>query len=169
MDAFDLVTGESKDIFEHYRHHYPYHNIAFTSTGHALGGGLAQCLLYADPVRIKRAYTFNPSLVTGFRGQPAATRYQAYCDCPSSPPMPRIVRIYSHGTLLERVRRILGNFLPPGPHVQEVRFGFSKPWNSIAQHAMMPLASGILHLAGWLPLHTDRRRRRPQQPSTGVW
>ena len=62
------------------------------TTGHSLGGGLAQQAGYGS-VRIARVYGFDPSPVTGYYDLPAEQRKQSSVG-------KRIYRIYEHGEVL---------------------------------------------------------------------
>jgi len=81
----------------HKRHRGKY--IRIVTTGHSMGGGLAQQAAYAS-VRIKEVFAFEPSPVTGFYSVP---------DPPRSANAKGIVvrRIYERGEVLTTFRRLV--------------------------------------------------------------
>lgn len=118
------------------------------STGHSLGGGLAQQFAYAlvpdkDLPRVSTVYAFNSSPVTGFYSVDKAIR-----DANSK--QLRIERIYERGEGLATVRSILASIYPPSesaPAIVETRYAlFWKPTvfslrAAVDQHSLVPLAT----------------------------
>jgi pimeloyl-ACP methyl ester carboxylesterase len=107
----------------------------FYTTGHSLGGGLAQHILYTYPQQVTQAVAFDPSSVTGFADQTPANQ-AAGCDCSSNAlgGEPRIYRVYDAYEVLANLRIFHKTFLPPERHIQEVRFP------NAASHSMKGLA-----------------------------
>ena len=104
------------------------------TTGHSLGGGLAQQAGYMT-ARIARVYAFDPSPVTGFYDLKKADREAASVG-------KRIYRIYEHGEILAYLRLILKAFYPVAdrnPEIVELRFNLTNG-NFISQHNMANLA-----------------------------
>jgi hypothetical protein len=111
------------------------------STGHSLGGGLAQQFAYALPLdpavpRVKHVYAFDPSPVTGFYSVEAALRDQnrkgLYID-----------RIYERGEVLAIVRSFTSFLVQPSvsePTIRGVRYSLFYPANPVAGHSMTALA-----------------------------
>jgi hypothetical protein len=111
------------------------------TTGHSLGGGLAQQAGYID-VRISRVYAFDPSPVTGYYDLDRQKRQAASAG-------KRIYRIYEHGEILAYLRLLLKGFYPVAdrdPEIVEVRFNLTRG-NSVAQHSMADLAKTLTRLA----------------------
>jgi len=110
----------------------------YVTTGHSLGGSLAQHLLYAFPDRVEQAIVFDTSSVTGF-ADPAiknADRISA-CACRAElNPEARIIRVYQTYEILANLRLFHKLFFPPERHVQEVRFPFESSWNPVARHGI---------------------------------
>lgn len=109
--------------------------LTFYTTGHSLGGGLAQHALYAYPEKIDQAVAFDPSSVTGFTGQTAQNQVLG-CSC-ASPKLngePRIFRVYDAYEILASQRIFHKTFFPPERHIQELRFP------NAASHSMKGLA-----------------------------
>ncbi len=111
----------------------------FYTTGHSLGGGLAQHVLYSYPNKVAQALAFDPSSVTGFVDQEPANQVSA-CQCSSSElnGEPRIFRVYDAYEVLASLRIFHKTFLPPERHIQEVRFP------NAASHSMKDLAFYLL-------------------------
>lgn len=95
----------------------------FYTTGHSLGGGLAQHILYSYPHKVVQAFAFDPSSVTGFADQSLGNQV-AGCECGSSQlnDEPRIFRIYTAHEILANLRIFHKTLLPPERHIQEIRF-----------------------------------------------
>lgn len=127
----------------------------FYATGHSLGGGLAQHILYSYPQKVLQAIAFDPSSVTGFVDQPAANQVSA-CECDSSDlnGEPRIFRVYDAYEVLANLRIFHKTFLPPERHIQEVRFpnAASHSMNGLALylmgHANLPAGSSVPWYSG---------------------
>jgi hypothetical protein len=114
------------------------------STGHSLGGGLAQQFAYALPLddgvpRVKAVYAFDPSPVTGFFSVPRKLRDKNKRDLD-------IARIYERGEILALVRSLMSLFYEsPAQHptIHGVRYSLFYGWNPIAEHSMVQLANKI--------------------------
>jgi pimeloyl-ACP methyl ester carboxylesterase len=95
----------------------------YFTTGHSLGGGLAQHVLYSYPTRIVQAFAFDPSSATGFVGQTVENQIAACsCDPSVADGEPRIYRVYDAYEILSNLRIFHKIVFPPERHVQEVRF-----------------------------------------------
>ena len=116
------------------------------STGHSLGGGLAQQFAYAlpsDPAgivpRVSEVYAFDPSPVTGY--------YSVAPDLrdPNSRDL-SIDRIYERGEILALLRSLLSLVQKPSaqqPAIGGTRYSLFYGWNPIADHSMVQLAHKI--------------------------
>jgi pimeloyl-ACP methyl ester carboxylesterase len=140
-DAKAATTGEDKP--------------RFVTTGHSLGGGLAQHVLYAWPLRVEQAIVFDPSSVTGFAGVTKANQAAA-CTCEPDAlrdlgvrlvPEARILRVYQTYEVLANLRIFHKLFFLPERHVQELRFPFEAPWNPISRHGMYTFAERLVDAA----------------------
>jgi hypothetical protein len=117
--------------------------LKFYATGHSLGGGLAQNVLYDRPGDYIQAYTFDPSPVTGFTDQEIDTRIRG-CSCePSLGYEARIFRIYESYEILTHLRFWHKLFFKPHRHIHEIRFAFSASPNPVKQHSMVTLANSL--------------------------
>lgn len=109
--------------------------IQFFTTGHSLGGGLAQHILYSNPTKVIQAVVFDPSSVTGFMDQTSENQVSA-CECDSSAlnGEARIYRVYDAYEILANLRIFHKLVFPSERHIQEVRFP------NEASHSMKGLA-----------------------------
>ncbi|HYM43325.1 MAG TPA: hypothetical protein VET46_11230 [Steroidobacteraceae bacterium] len=119
---------------------------ALFSTGHSLGGGLAQQFAYALPAdpdgsvpRVLEVYAFDPSPVTGFLSVARALR-------DSNKRGLSIDRIYERGEILALVRSLASLIVKPTaqqPAIRGTRYSLFYGWNPIADHSMVQLAQKI--------------------------
>jgi hypothetical protein len=123
-------------------------SVRLISTGHSLGGGLAQQFAYAlvpdkELPRVSTVYAFDSSPVTGFYSVDKAIRE-------ANSQQLHVERIYERGEGLAAVRSILAAIYPPSasaPTINETRYAlFWKPSvfalrSAVDQHSMMPFAS----------------------------
>lgn len=112
--------------------------LKFYATGHSLGGGLAQAVLYERPDKFIQAYAFDPSSATAFTSRTDKTPF-APCACDAGDPEPRIYRIYESYEILSNLRIVHKFFFAPDAWVNEVRFNYARG-NLVAQHSMARLA-----------------------------
>jgi Lipase (class 3) len=114
---------------------------AIFSTGHSLGGGLAQQFAYSLPEnsevpRVKKVFAFDPSPVTGFFTVHSATRNNNKKDL-------AIDRIYERGEILAIIRSFTNFIDPPSatnPTIRQVRYNLFPRVNPISGHSMSELA-----------------------------
>jgi hypothetical protein len=116
-------------------------NATIFSTGHSLGGGLAQQFAYSMPVydsvpRVRHVYAFDPSPVTGFYSVDRKTRDLNKNGL-------SIDRIYERGEVLAIVRSLTSFIAPPSavdPRIRAVRYSLFHPTNPISGHSMFEFA-----------------------------
>lgn len=119
------------------------------STGHSLGGGLAQQFAYALPVddavqRVAHVFAFDPSPVTGYFSVEQSIREHNQKTL-------FIARIYERGEILAIVRSLTSVLVVPSesePTIRGVRFSLFYPANPIAGHSMSQLACKLHEAAG---------------------
>jgi pimeloyl-ACP methyl ester carboxylesterase len=123
------------------------------STGHSLGGGLAQQFAYALPdallqqgqnlPRVIQVYAFDPSPVTGYYSLEKQIRMQNSKGL-------RTDRIFERGEILAVVRSFLALVRPPSmmnPAVRAVRYSFEGIRDPIYAHNIGRFAKA-LYLSG---------------------
>lgn len=116
-------------------------SIELVSTGHSLGGGLAQQFAYAhcltDQVpRVSKVYAFDPSPVTGFFRVKRSVRNVNRKGL-------KIQRIFERGEILAIVRSMTSVLWKPSAHapvIRGVRYFLFFAWNPIVGHSMTRLA-----------------------------
>lgn len=119
-------------------------NARLFSTGHSLGGGLAQEFAYSLPLsdevpRVKHVYAFDPSPVTGFYS--INTRLRDHNRKGLA-----IDRIYERGEVLAILRSLIYVFRPPSrenPSIRQVRYNLFSAWTAVAKHSIARLACGL--------------------------
>jgi hypothetical protein len=117
--------------------------VRYFTTGHSLGGGLAQNALYTFPDLVLQAFAFDPSPVTGFRDNAKPVR-RAGCDCrwKELGGEARVYRIFDRKDVLAKARFLLKLALPLNRQIQEVRF------DTGAGHSVAKLARELGASAG---------------------
>lgn len=141
----------------------------FYTTGHSLGGGLAQHALYSYPNMVTQALVFDPSSVTGFVEQTSTNQVSA-CECSATElnGEPRIFRVYDAYEILANLRIFHKTFLPPERHIQEVRFP------NAASHSMKGLAFYLMNNADLtkvysVPWYTGKGSNAPNESCTAAF
>lgn len=125
------------------------------STGHSLGGGLAQHFAYSlpsvpDVPRVKYVYGFDPSPVTGYFSVGKQLRN-------SNSRLLEVERVYERGEALAFVRMILAWIIglsSTRPRIRETRFSVCDSHNPFANHSILDLVDGIERLADRIPERT---------------
>jgi hypothetical protein len=117
--------------------------LALYSTGHSLGGGLAQQFAYSVPLncmkRVKQVYAFDPSPVTGFFSVARELRNENKKGL-------LIDRIYERGEILALLRSLTSLFYKPSTinaAIRGVRYWLFHAWNPIAAHSIDDLAAKL--------------------------
>jgi pimeloyl-ACP methyl ester carboxylesterase len=136
--------------------------VTIYSTGHSLGGGLAQQFAYSLPERadsppdkpqvprVAEVFAFDPSPVTGFYSLDPEIRNANKCKL-------KIARIYERGEILAILRSLTSLIIKPSqinPEIRGARFNLFYSMNPIADHSIAELASKMQAAAGvpaWQP------------------
>lgn len=126
------------------------HPIRIFSTGHSLGGGLAQHFAYTfkqDPVdsigpKVSEVFAFDPSPVTGWFSASDPPRTYNATDL-------IVNRMFEHGEVLSYIRLLTSRFAisAENPAIWEYRYNFDKEVNVIKNHSMRRLACGLVQAA----------------------
>jgi hypothetical protein len=113
------------------------------STGHSLGGGLAQQFSYSLPLDrikpVKQVYAFDPSPVTGFFSVERKLRIENKKGL-------LIDRIYERGEILALLRSFTSLLINPSAKdaaIRGVRYSLFRAWNPIAAHSIDELAAKL--------------------------
>jgi len=114
------------------------------STGHSLGGGLAQEFAYAlprkaDDPKVVKVFAFDPSPVTGYYSIDPEIRERGKEGL-------QIDRVFERGEVLASIRSVLALIYPPSvsnPTVRAVRYNFDGVTNPVSAHSMPKLACAL--------------------------
>ena len=117
------------------------------STGHSLGGGLAQQFAYSLPVRpnvprVYKVFAYDPSPVTGYFSVNSTVRRRNKTGL-------LIDRIYERGEILAYVRSIINFFHTPSAknaEIRQVRYNLFDTVNPFSGHSISELAAKLWDL-----------------------
>lgn len=133
-DHYDVVRLGMQDLVDRIRHKYNV-NVNISTTGHSLGGGLAQHAAYSSS-GIKNVYAFNSSPVTEYHEVDESIREKNAQGL-------KILRIFEHGEVLAFLRlplRLLYPLTEENPEIQELRFNLLTRTNLITEHSIKALS-----------------------------
>jgi pimeloyl-ACP methyl ester carboxylesterase len=133
----------------------PSERIHLFSTGHSLGGGLAQEFAYSLPLnnavpRVEKVYAIDPSPVTGFYSVEKSVRDVNVLEL-------AIDRIFERGEILAFLRSIVSLFVPPrrkSPRIRQIRYNLFPTWNPITGHSIAEFAFHLNQQLEQLPKPT---------------
>jgi len=131
-------------------------HIQLFSTGHSLGGGLAQEFAYSLPLndaipRVDKVYAIDPSPVTGFYSVDKTIREANVRQL-------HIDRIFERGEILAFLRSIVSLFVPPrrrSPTIRQIRYNLFPTWNPITGHSIAELVCKLAEQLKKLPQGTS--------------
>ncbi len=147
-DQYDTVHRECLRIHKRLRESSGGDKILFSTTGHSLGGGLAQHVFYSCLPQMDRAIVFDTSPVTGYRDLEKAQQLQFQRSVYRETfPSYRILRIHEKGEVLEYVRNFTQSFFKLDNLIRAVEFRSVQRGNFIAKHSIAMLTSKILMTA----------------------
>jgi hypothetical protein len=117
------------------------------STGHSLGGGLAQQFAYSLPLspdvpRVCKVFAFDPSPVTGYFSVEPTVRHKNEVGL-------FIDRIYERGEILAYARSITNFIYLPSkenPTIRQIRYYLFKTINPVSGHSITELAGKLWDL-----------------------
>jgi Lipase (class 3) len=170
-DQYTVVARETgKEVLENLRTRIEngrdrYKDVRIITTGHSLGGGLAQHLAYSLPdikssdgqllPRVSNVYAFDPSPVTGWY---SVERELRTMNAKGS----KIDRIFEHGEILSYARLLLSYVNPPSandPAIREIRYNFVQSINPFSSHSMRLIACALIDGQASIPgLHARFKR-----------
>jgi hypothetical protein len=137
----DVVQTLAPAFAPELRQRWP-QGVALFSTGHSLGGGLAQQFAYSVPlgsIKVVKVYAFDPSPVTGFLSVERRLRDENKKGL-------LIDRIYERGEILAILRSLTSLFWRPtevNAAIRGVRYALFRSWNAIGAHSIPALAQGL--------------------------
>ncbi len=111
---------------------------SIVTTGHSLGGGLAQHAAYSE-LSIDTVYAFNPTPVTGYKSVKKEIREENSRNL-------FIARIFEHGEVLAYLRFGLRHFYAiseKNPEIVELRFNFQSKLGGLREHSMSIFAKHV--------------------------
>jgi hypothetical protein len=122
-------------------------SVKLYSTGHSLGGGLAQQFAYSLPLcpnipRVANVYAFDPSPVTGYFSVYSKLRQANKTGL-------KIDRIYERGEILAYVRSITNFVHTPSatnPEIRQIRYNVFYTVNPFKGHSIAELAAKLWDL-----------------------
>lgn len=125
-DHYDALREECLPIIKRYYEASSDRPVIIT-TGHSLGGGLAQQLLYAASDKVDHCIAFDSSPVTGFYDLDEEVRKQ-YHRLPNRSGFSqyRIIRAYERGEVLSIPRNALAAFYKPDTLTRSIEFDSNK-------------------------------------------
>lgn len=140
-------------------------NTTIITTGHSLGGGIAQSLFYAsyalpEPAHVTQCFAFDPSPVTAAfqigscEDRKAARAARNSLQSKLAKDKVRgesalqhinfgTARIYEQGEILSYIRGPLRRLWPLHSLITEIRFDMTKDGNGISQHGISHLAEAL--------------------------
>lgn len=125
-DQYDQTRALIPDLVKYIRSKYG-DDVRIITTGHSLGGGLAQQALYVTPY-IKNAYVFNTSSVTGFYS------VEDFSERDINKVGVSIFKIHERGEVLQYLRfltmpfTLISQFAESDPHFIELSSNFYGGW-----------------------------------------
>ncbi len=137
FDHYDQTKSIVSKIEGQINGRYGINGVEIVTTGHSLGGGLAQLTAYASQ-NIKRVFSFDSSPVTGFYDIEKAVRERNKVGT-------TIYRVYEHREALSFIRNFMKHLYPVSlkdPHIIEIRFNFSGE-NAIEKHSIDLIARNL--------------------------
>ncbi len=137
-DYYHQVQSLTPKLIECIKKNFPTQYIDFVSTGHSLGGGLAQQAAYTTN-DIKKVFAFNSSPVTGYKDIKKQDRLHNEMGI-------EISRIYQYGEILFFFRKVAKHFHPLttiNPEIKEYQFSFFEG-SAFDKHDMHQLAMNLL-------------------------
>ena len=147
-DHYDIAREESVPVIEKLWQEDSKRRPVISTTGHSLGGGLAQQVLYAAADKVYFCIALDPSPVTAWKDlkTPVQMRYRGLANR-SEFAQYRIVRAYADGEILSYARGALLPFYKEDTLTRSVEFDVQGSTTAIGRHSMNLLANRIVELA----------------------
>lgn len=150
-DQYEFARPMASDLIDRFTKGATPGSVRIVTTGHSLGGGLAQGVFYANAHRkdhiVDQAIVFNPSPMTGYFDVP--NQHQIFESLTPRKTFPhfRVLRVFERGEILAIVRSVASLFTTSDSLIQTLKFDSEKKSNFISQHSMLMLSETIRSLA----------------------
>ncbi len=144
-DQYHVVNRLVLDELAKIRNQEGGDSVVISSTGHSLGGGLAQHAYYAGLPYMDRAVMFDTSPVTAFKDLDRVQQRKFHQETYRNTfPTYRILRVHEDGEILEYLRDFTGRFYRQDTLIRAVEFKVEHRGHSVNKHSMARLTRGIL-------------------------
>jgi len=134
-----------------------------TSTGHSLGGGLAQLFAYKSR-EVDAAVVFDPSPVTGYHS--CVKDDEVHCNVP-------VWRIYQRGEILAYLRGATRLFYQLSENITELELDLFNGRGAVGKHSMPELFThlhdAVIALRGDEATEPSARRMLASRPDCTCW
>lgn len=145
-------------------------DLVVITTGHSLGGGLAQNFMYQCHGKVFQAYVFDPSPVTAFTDLDEKSK-EAFTELLPNEGFPdaQIVRVNQAGEILEPMRSVGSRFTYYTNQIDRITFdvseypGLFRRQAAFSRHSISGLAIGLM-LRGGHPVDTMPTLHASQEP-----
>lgn len=147
-DHYVAAREECLPLIEKYYNEPGRRKPIISTTGHSLGGGVAQEILYSAADKVDHCVVFDPSPVTElqelkksvqdvYRHQLNRSEFSQY----------RIIRAYERGEILMFARNIISLFYKPDTQTQSIEFNAPGRLTAVGKHSITLLTDHIIDLA----------------------
>lgn len=138
--------------------------VRVVTTGHSLGAGIAESVLYGSVPYVDQAIVFDPSPVTGFMDLDKNIRDEYYSlPYRESFSGARVVRVYAKGEILQYVRNTTQVFYHHHTLIHQVEFDIEGGKGAITKHSMRELADSIHRVATATPVLPPPSQKLPYE------
>lgn len=142
---YAVARKKAKEVIKYMTDTYKLSDsLQYYTTGHSLGGGLAQGVFYEYPNIINQVYAFDPASATGYTSREDKSEFKNCYYCKGENREPRIFRIYEKGEILAYQRFFHKLIFPPEKWINEVRFNYNIEDNVFTQHSMTKFAFSLM-------------------------
>jgi pimeloyl-ACP methyl ester carboxylesterase len=147
-DHYEAARAECIGLIYKFEKEAHGRKVVFSTTGHSLGGGLAQHVLYAAPHKIDHCVAFDSSPVTGYKdyGREQRKFYASQLNRAEFSQY-RILRAYERGEILMFARNLSAAVYKPDTNTRSIEFDSPGGFTAIGKHSMTLLADTINKLA----------------------
>ncbi len=147
-DHYYAALDECKPLIEKFYHERGREKPVISTTGHSLGGGIAQEILYSAADIVDYCIVFDPSPVTALHdlSEPAQNVYHQQLNR-SEFSQYRIIRAYERGEILMFARNAISLVYKPDSQTISIEFNAPGRLNAVGKHSITLLADHLIKLA----------------------